>query len=161
MSTAGKAKGVCVCGRGEAWPLVLLAGLSPAGLALGRLLHTCCSSCSLTSPGPREPSPSCWQPWLSGMLGRVATGVQCGQGEGFHAPQLEIQSCTHIAPSADFGSITPHPVLAEEMPFPCLPGELVAVCALLSSPMACAQLLPLPSPSIQLWLLSSPVPIGY
>lgn len=35
----------------------------------------------------------------------------------------------------------------------------MAVCALLSSLMACAQLLPLPS--IQLWPLSSQVPVGY
>lgn len=69
-------------------------------------------------------------------------------GQGTHGlPQLGIQSWTHISLSAGFGSII-SPVLAESTPFPWLPGELVAVAALLSSLMACAQLLPLPLPSI-------------
>lgn len=39
VSTAGKEKGVCVCGRAEPWFPLPLAGLHPAGLAPRRLLR--------------------------------------------------------------------------------------------------------------------------
>lgn len=151
---------MCVCGTAEPWFPLLLAGLHPAGLAPRRLLHLVLQ---LLFPHlPLVPESPGSQQLRLGSLGSWGNGHWCPVCSLAHGlPQLEIQTCSHISLGAGFGSII-LPVLAEEMPFSWLPGELVAVSALLSSLLACAQLLPLlPLPSIQLWLLSFQVPLGY
>lgn len=66
------------------------------------------------SPARREPSPCCWEPWLSGILGGM-NGYWCSPAwpkGSVQLPQLGIQSCTHLSLGAGFGSII-FPVLAE------------------------------------------------
>lgn len=131
---------MCVCAGEESPAPLLVAGRGERAAPGWARSKEDAAPLPSPSPGPGEPSPSCWEPWLSGILGEwpLVSGVFPGLGKGFDAPQpapagnSAQQNCTHIALSADFGSII-SPVLAEQMPFPWLPGELLAVPALRSS----------------------------
>lgn len=164
MSTAGKARGVCV-GQVSPGPSCSWHGCAervpPAGITPRRL-----QLLSLTFPWCQRAQPE--------LLGALALWDPGGIGHWWPVCSCPGQRLRWPLPAAIPAPAELHPHFTQcwfwlhHLPRACranafpVPARRARGCLCSPElPHGLCQLLPLPSPSIQLWLLSFPVPTGY